>query len=151
MLEEQISSSVAFRYWVISLVVLFFKMYSNSLLQGIFRFKSKTFVRPEDAKVFGGGVAASTKDDPMADIASKCWRNDLENIPVYLFLSLTFVLIGGRADYALYYFSAFTLARIAHTIFYLKPMQPHRNIAYQVGTFVNVALAIHSCLLIFDR
>lgn len=145
---EPYTPSPAFQYWVASLVVLFVKMWANSAVQGVVRIKSGLFPRPEDSKLFGGGKKAPG-DHPTAELAIRAWHNDLENIPIYLFLGLAFLLAGGSEKCAAIYFSTFTVARVFHTIFYLKPKQPHRNICYQLGIIVCFALAIHTAVLVF--
>jgi len=77
------------------------------------------------------------------------WRNDLENIPIFLFLGLIYVLAGGPAGPAAIYFTVFTVARILHTITYLRGMQPWRTISYTVGGLATLALAIHVLILAF--
>ena len=138
---------LAFRYWLISLVVLFVKMFANSAVQGLTRFRTKSFAWPEDAALFRGAQTVE-RDPELVERASRCWRNDLENIPVYLFLALGFVLAGGAPWWAALYFTTFTVARVLHTIFYLRGLQPHRNLAYQLGLLVCFALAIHIVVLL---
>lgn len=138
---------IAFRYWLISLVVLFFKMFANSLVQGLTRFRTGSFAWPEDAAMFRDARVAE-RDPEMVERASRCWRNDLENIPIYLFLGLGYVLSGGTPWWAALYFTTFTVARVLHTVFYLRGVQPYRNIAYQIGVLVCVALAVHIVILL---
>lgn len=138
---------IAFRYWLISLVVLFMKMFANSAVQGLTRFRSGAFAWPEDAAMIRGAHVAE-RDPELVERASRCWRNDLENIPIYLFLGLGYVLSGGVPWWAAIYFGTFTVARVLHTIFYLRGMQPWRNIAYQVGLLVCFALAVHIVILL---
>lgn len=146
---ENLLDVLAFRYWVISLVVLFFKMWANGLVQGLHRARANTFDWPEDNRTFArGGVPSAPVDQEGFARASRCWQNDLENIPIYLFLGLAFVLSGGLPFWAALYFTAFTLARIAHTFFYMRAMQPGRTIAYAIGLVVCVALAIHLIVLL---
>jgi glutathione S-transferase len=138
---------LAFRYWLISLVVLFVKMYANSVVQGLTRFRTRSFAWPEDAAMFRDARVVE-RDPEMVERAARCWRNDLENIPIYLFLGLGFVLAGGLPWWAALYFTVFTLARIAHTFCYLRGLQPWRNVAYQVGVLVCFALAVHIVVLL---
>ena len=138
---------LAFRYWLISLVVLFLKMFANSAVQGLTRFRTKSFAWPEDAAMFRGAQAVE-RDPELVERASRCWRNDLENVPIYLFLGLGFVLAGGAPWWAALYFTVFTVARVLHTVFYLRGLQPHRNLAYQLGLLVCFALAIHIVVLL---
>lgn len=139
---------LAFRYWLLSLVVLFFKMAAISLVQASGRMRNDAFAWPEDARVFGRGSAPATREPEIVERATRCWRNDLENIPIFLFLGLGYVLSGGVPWWAAVYFGLFTAARIAHTFFYLRGRQPHRNIAYMIGLLVCVALAVHLIVLL---
>ena len=139
---------LAFRYWLISLIVLFFKMWANSMVQGLHRFRADSFDWPEDTRTFGRGTATGTPAAEGFERANRCWRNDLENIPIYLFLALGFVLSGGLPFWAALYFTIFTVARAAHTFFYLRGMQPWRTLAYTAGLIVCVALAVHLIVLL---
>lgn len=140
---------LAFRYWLISLVVLFLKMFANSAVQGVTRFRTKSFAWPEDAAMIRGARAVE-RDPELVERASRCWRNDLENVPIYLFLGLGFVLAGGAPWWAALYFTIFTVARVLHTVFYLRGVQPWRNLAYQLGLLVCFALAVHIVVLLLS-
>jgi len=143
-----IAHQPAFQYWLFSLVALFVKMLANSVVQGVERVSKHAFVNPEDARFWGRGAAPFEVELPMVQRAAACWRNDLENIPLYLFLGLAFVLAGGSAGWAAVYFGTFTVARVAHTACYLGAVQPWRTIAHNVGLAVCLALAVHECLLL---
>ena len=140
---------LAFRYWLISLVVLFLKMFANSAVQGVTRFRTNSFAWPEDAAMIRGARAVE-RDPELVERASRCWRNDLENVPIYLFLGLGFVLAGGAPWWAALYFTIFTVARVLHTVFYLRGVQPGRNLAYQLGLLVCFALAVHIVVLLLS-
>jgi uncharacterized membrane protein YecN with MAPEG domain len=131
-----------FRLYAAMTIVLFFKMSAISIVQGRARMRANAFVIPEDAKLFGN-VEAVREEVAEVVRASRAWRNDLENIPIFLFLGLIYVLAMLSTTGAVIYFGVFTLARIAHTIFYLNAMQPWRTIAYTVGALASTALAIH--------
>ncbi len=141
--------SAAFRVWVASLVILFFKMFAISSVQAIARVRSRAFTRPEDARVFGKGAAPVERELPLVERANGCWRNDLENIPMYLFLSLAFVLAGGGERYAWIYFGLYTLIRCVHSLVYLLGLQPHRFLAFFAGNVVLFSLIVHLLLRVF--
>ncbi len=138
---------IAVEYWVLTTFALFVKMFVNSSVQGVVRIRNRAFVRPEDAAFFGG-VAPRERELPLVERAQLCWRNDLENIPIFLFLSLALVLVGGSARWVGFYCAAFILARVCHTAFYLRPRQPHRNLAFQVGIAATFAAGIHAVALL---
>ena len=75
--------------------------------------------------------------------AAAAWRNDLENIPIFLFLGLIYVTLGCWPAGAFIYFSIFAVARILHTIVYLRGLQPARTIFYAIGITICVILSVH--------
>jgi glutathione S-transferase len=119
-------------YLAVSAVVLFWKMFAVSMSQGYFRFTSKKFVNPEDAKAFGGLEPASA-ESPGVLRAQAVWRNDLENIPIFLALGLLYVMLEASPTAAPWYFGVFTASRIIHTISYMMGLQPWRFLAFSTG------------------
>lgn len=148
-LDPGLAQSLAFRAWVVSLVLLFFKMFVNSGVQAIVRLRTGTFTRPDDARVFGRGAEAAAREHPIVERANGCWRNDLENIPAYLLISLAFVLAGGAGRQAVVYFGLYTLIRCVHTLVYLLGLQPHRFLVFTAGNIVLFALVANLLLVVF--
>ncbi|KYF57688.1 hypothetical protein BE08_38165 [Sorangium cellulosum] len=125
-----------FKIWVASLIVLFLKMHFNSAMQKRGRLAAGGYPRPEDAEMFG---TAHKEDTGLAWRAGRCWQNDLENIPLFLFISLAYVLAGGAELWAIVLFGVFTAARVAHTACYLLSLQPWRLICYATAHFAQLA------------
>jgi glutathione S-transferase len=126
-----------FKIWVASLLILFVKMHFNSAMQKRGRTAAGYYPRPEDAAMFGVEVKPDTG---LAYRAGLCWQNDLENIPLYLFVSLAYVLSGGPELWAYILFGTFTLARILHTTFHLRSVQPWRFYSYATGHFAQLGI-----------
>jgi uncharacterized MAPEG superfamily protein len=80
------------------------------------------------------------EDTGLAWRAGRCWQNDLENIPLYLFISLGYVIAGGPPFWAAILFGTYTVARVAHTICYLRALQPWRLIAYASAHFAQFGI-----------
>src|SRR5260370_42289177 len=102
-----------YQFYALTTVVLFFKMSANSVVQGIGRVNTKTFVTPEDARFFAQSDPAPD-EAPIVKRASMAWRNDLENIPIFLFLGLIYVTLGCWPAGAFIYFTIFVVADSAH-------------------------------------
>jgi glutathione S-transferase len=130
-----------YQFYALITVILFFKMLAISVVQALARTSTKTFTTPEDAKFFGASAPAAD-EMPIVKRAAAAWRNDLENIPIFLFLGLIYVTLGCWPEGAYIYFSIFVIARILHTVAYLRGLQPARTIFYALGVFASVALAI---------
>lgn len=123
-------------------VALFLKMFATAGVQGLVRMRSRTFVNPEDAAAFGR-TGAAPADHPTAERAQRALRNDLENIPMFLFLAHAYVELGCWELGVHIYLPIFVLARIGHTIAFIRPTQPLRNRFYLVGVLVNLVLSGH--------
>ena len=91
--------------------------------------------------MFGAELVA--QEVPAVQRANNAWRNDLENIPMFLILALVYAIVGLSPTLFILYCVVFTVARILHTIFYLNAVQPWRTIAYSVGAIAMFALMIH--------
>ena len=135
------------KLWAICTVLLSVKMWANAAIQVHARFRNKIFVNPEDARVYSALMKtefrAEPNEHPLAQRAALCWRNDLENIPLFMILSLGFALLGGPAGWAKLYFSVFVVARVLHTYFYVSAKQPWRTVAYEIGALASMGIAIH--------
>ncbi len=145
----ELQNNPAFLIWCLSLLILFLKMLLTSIIQGRARVKNNAFSNSEDAAYFSKGAECLPEDLPVVVQANKIWNNDLENIPIYLFLSLAFVLMGASPEAAILYFGIFTLARILHTVFYFMAKQPHRFVMYAIGMIMCLKIAVHTAMLMW--
>jgi uncharacterized MAPEG superfamily protein len=140
------------KLWLLCTIVLALKMWANALVQAYARFRYRQFVNPEDASLVGQLMGKprppATQEHPLVQRAERCWRNDLENIPMFLLVALGYGLLGGSAGWGAVYLGTFAIARTAHTLFYLVGLQPWRFLAYLVGVGATGALAVHSLALI---
>ena len=134
--------------WSLCTVALFMKMLATAMFQGQQRMKHKVFTKPEDAKAYGNGEA-QTEELPSVDRAQRALRNDLENIPIFLFLGLAYIQLGCWSTGALIYMPVFVLARIGHTLFYIRPTQPHRTLSYSIGTLCLLVMCGHIVAQVF--
>jgi len=133
----------ALGWWVLSVVVLFFKMHALSFVQLYHRIRAGTFRTPEDVAVFGGARTTLSDDTAIGERAGRAWRNDLENIPAYFAVSLAFVLLGGSATAGAIYFGLYTVFRILHTLALLKGKQPHRFVCHAIALASAGVMAAH--------
>jgi uncharacterized MAPEG superfamily protein len=139
----QLADQPAFAAWATTTALFFVKLFGNSAVQGLVRLKNRQFVKPEDARFYGRNAPPAAEEHVLVQRAAAVWRNDLENIPMFLLLALGLVLAGDPGPWTAGLCGLFFVARLAHTAFFLAPRQPHRNIAYQLG--------ILSCFLAVGR
>jgi len=124
--------------------VLVVKMLLMSFLTARMRFKKLVFLNPEDAKSTGGKVRV---DDDVERIR-RAHLNDIENIPLFLFVSGLYILTGPSVGLATILFRAFAATRIVYTIVYAVVVvpQPARGLAWGVGVAITLYMAISTLL-----
>jgi uncharacterized MAPEG superfamily protein len=129
------------RMYAITAIVLALKMAAIGVVQGRARTSAGLFVNPEDAKTFRAKQAP--EEVPEVQRAARAWRNDLENIPIFLILAWIYVGAGLSGTAFAVYCIVFMAARIIHTICYLNSIQPWRTVAFTMGALTMIALIVH--------
>jgi prostaglandin-E synthase 1 len=105
---------------------------------GVVRGKTKTTINHEDASAFGAPLV--DQHPPAVARVLRAHANAEASIYPFLFLALIFVLAGGSAGFAKIVFGLFTIARLAHSAFYLAEKQPWRTVMFIAGGVATVAL-----------
>jgi uncharacterized membrane protein YecN with MAPEG domain len=140
---EALMANPAFQTYALCAAILGLKMLVSAVYTGTRRTKHRGFINAEDAAVFGPpGAAALEVEPPEVAHALRIQRNDLENIPLFFAIGLVYVLTGASPFGAALWCWTFTLARIAHTYFYTKRIQPWRAIAFGVGAFATLMMIV---------
>ncbi len=126
--------------FAIALAALFFKTTLTSLVQVISRVVAGTFLIPEDAALMRKRPV--TEEAAFVQRCANVWRNDVENLPLFLALALTYVLLGASLESARVLFAAYVVLRYAHTAVYLRGLQPWRAVLYLSGMAVCWVIAV---------
>ena len=108
-----------YQFYALTAVILFFKMFAISIVQGIGRVNAKQFVTAEDARFFAHAPPAPD-EAPIVKRAAMAWRNDLENIPIFLIVAGIYVMAGLSAKAFTFYCVVYMIARM-HFLYTLAP------------------------------
>ncbi len=140
-------SSPTFVAYAITALVLSVNLIVLWAMSGVVRTGTKTALNAEDVATFK--VTHVDSDPPAVARVLRAHANAEANIYPFLILGLVYVLAGGGYLPAVIIFSVFTLARIAHSIFYVNGGQPWRTISFTIGGIATLALmvAIIVCLV----
>lgn len=108
----------------------------------------QTFANPEDL------MSPKLKvkfDDPNVERVRRAHRNDLENIVPFLVIGLLYTLTNPSAFWAINFFRAVGIARIAHTLVYAVVVvpQPSRALAFFVAHLITAYMALQVVLAAF--
>ena len=124
--------------YAITCIVLCLNLLMLWVSSGAIRAKGGVAINPEDGTRYG--VPVSEFDPPTVARLLRAHRNAEATIYPFLLLGLLFVFAGGRAAIAIPIFTVFAVARLVHSIVYLKAMQPWRSIAFAVSLLAIVVL-----------
>ena len=140
---ESLLANPAFRTYAFCTAILAFKMLYSAIYTGTRRSQHQGYVNAEDASVFGP-AGATAADHETAEVAHalRIQRNDVENIPIFFAVGLVYVLTGASPFGAKFFCWIYTLARLAHTYFYVHRMQPGRAISFVVGSTAIALMAL---------
>ncbi|EDW65967.2 microsomal glutathione S-transferase 1 isoform X1 [Drosophila virilis] len=130
-----------FRCYIGWSALLVLKMFSMSLVTGIWRFITLTFANQEDL------MSPKLKvkfDDPNVERVRRAHRNDLENILPFFIIGLLYTLTNPSAFLAINLFRAVGISRIAHTLVYAVVVvpQPARALAFFVALLATAYMAL---------
>jgi len=140
---DVLQANPAFRSYALCAGILGLKMLGSAVYTGSRRQRHQGYINSEDAREFGGsGVAASDTEVGEVAHALRVQRNDLENIPLFFAVGLVYVLMGASHFWTALYCWTFTLARLAHTYFYVNHLQPGRARSYIVGAAVTALMIL---------
>jgi microsomal prostaglandin-E synthase 1 len=144
---DSLPMTPAFRTYALCCAILALKMLFSAVYTGTRRQASQGYINPEDARTFGREDArAAASESPEVAHALRIQRNDIENIPIFFAVGLVYVLAGAPALGAAAYFWTYTIARVAHTIAYIRHIQPLRAICWIVGSLCVVGMCVQLIL-----
>lgn len=136
--------TAAFQTYATCVGVLALKMIWSAVYTAMQRQKTRGYVNPEDAQVFGAGAAPLATEHPAVAHALRIQRNDTENVPIFFAVGLVYVLSGASAAGAAIYCWTYTLARVGHTVAYTYHLQPWRALLFGVGLLAQIGMAVQA-------
>ncbi len=132
------AANPTFLAYVLTCLVLSLNLLLLWVSSGAIRARSGVAINPEDGARYGAQVRES--DPPAVARLLRAHHNAEATIYPFLLLGLLYVLAGGGAGIAVPIFATFTVARIAHSIVYLRALQPWRTIAFATSLLAIIAL-----------
>jgi uncharacterized MAPEG superfamily protein len=143
------TANPAFLTYAVATLVLTLNLLVLWVLSGAQRARGGVAINPEDGEHFSAQV--SDTDPPAVARYLRAHRNAEATIYPFLLVGLVYVLAGGGAALAIPIFSAFVVARIAHSIAYLRALQPWRTIAFALSLLAILSLILSTLYVLLRR
>jgi len=131
----------AVRLFAIVALLLVLKMVAVQLYTSFLRLRSNVYATPEDYILRGLTPPTVTRNEQIERVR-RAHQNDLENILPFLAVGFLYALTRPTPLAAQIYFIGFLVARVLHSVFYIRGMQPHRTIAFSVGSVLMVVMLL---------
>ncbi|MBI4516334.1 MAG: MAPEG family protein [Deltaproteobacteria bacterium] len=125
-------------------LILVLKMIAVGSYTSSIRLRRGVYATPEDYELQGRTPPALPDED--IERARRAHRNDLENILPFFGAALFYALTQPSMFMTRVYFWGFCLARICHSVFYIRHRQPHRTIAFSVGLILMVLMVLSTLI-----
>ena len=138
-LAPETSNPILWAYAFTS-IVLNLNLLALWVSSGARRARAGLAINPEDGARYG--VPVSETDPPEVARYLRAHRNAEASIYPFLALGVVYVLAGGTASVAVPIFVMFVSARVAHSIVYLRALQPWRTITFALSLLAIIALML---------
>ena len=132
----------AFSAYVVTAIVLCLNLLVLWNYSGLVRGGTKTVMNEEDAATVAKGSAMVATDPPAVARVLRAHQNATANVVPFLILGFLYVLLGPSTTAAVIIFATFTVARLLHSVAYVRGLQPWRTVAFIVGTTATLALMV---------
>ena len=139
-------NDAAFRAYAIACSILAFKMLAAAILTAATRTRVKQFLNPEDARTLGGTGVKEEHPDVLRML--RLHRNDLENILPFFIVGLFYLMTHPSMLAAEIYGIGYLVVRTLHSVFYIRSMQPHRTIAFTLGSVLTLAMLVQTLVVV---
>lgn len=129
-------STLGWKLWALSVLALALKMLVLGSLTSRQRLRRRVYASPEDYATRGHEQKAGR--DEEVERYRRAHRNDLENILPFFVVGAVYAATDPSDLGAWLCLPGFALARLLHTIFYLRSAMPHRTLAFAYGYVVTL-------------
>ncbi|KOC59381.1 Microsomal glutathione S-transferase 1 [Habropoda laboriosa] len=139
LIQPDLIKTFAFRGSILAL-----KLVAVVGLTARYRMKKRIFINPDDAAFVKGAKIAN--NDPDIERVRRAHLNDLENIPLWFFVTFLWLTTGPAMWLATILIRTFVLARIVHTLAYAVVALPYRALSFFVGMGITIFQTISTLL-----
>jgi uncharacterized MAPEG superfamily protein len=129
----------AVRLFAVVYLLLVLKMMLVGNYTSMLRLRRNVFATPEDYALRGAAPVVADED---IERVRRAHRNDLENILPFFAVGFFYVLGNPSLGMARLFLWGFLIARVIHSVFYIRARQPHRTIAFAVGSVIMFVMLV---------
>lgn len=137
---SSLATDPVFRAYAASAVILGVNLLIVANGTALTRARHKEVINPEDRRLAGDAQVVFEAGNDTTSRYRRAHRNALENIPLFLASGLLLALVGAPMAAAAALFGVFVAARVAHSVFYVKGVQPFRTLSFVLGALAQTGI-----------
>jgi uncharacterized MAPEG superfamily protein len=141
---DEFLAAPATRLFAVVYLLLVVKMVVVGSYTSMLRIRRRVYATPEDYAAVG--LAPRPARDEEIERTRRAHRNDLENILPFFGVGLLYVLARPSLGAARVLLLGFLLARVLHSFFYIRGLQPYRTIAFGAGSLLMLAMLVRALI-----
>lgn len=130
----------AFPAFVVSVLALGANLIGLANATAVTRGQAAEVINPEDVALNKQATVVYDAGNDKTARYRRAHRNALENTPVFITTGLILTLMGTSATVAAALFYAYPALRIAHSVCYVRGIQPFRTISFVLALIVQVGV-----------
>lgn len=135
-----LSSLPAFQPYVVSVLVLGANLVGLANATALTRGQAAEVINPEDQALNKKATVVYEGGNDRTARYRRAHRNALENTPVFMTTALVLTLMGASATVGAALFYPYAALRIAHSVCYVKGIQPFRTIFFVLALIIQVVV-----------
>ena len=139
-MDTLLANNAALQLFGIVYLILVLKTVAVGAYTSIRRIRGGVYATPEDYALQGLQPKAGVNED--VERVRRAHQNDLENILPFFGVGLFYALTHPSPTAARIYFIGYAAARILHSIFYIRGLQPHRTVAFGIALVLMLGMLL---------
>ncbi|MFV8753209.1 MAPEG family protein [Nannocystaceae bacterium ST9] len=130
---SQLATDPVFQSYIASVVVLSLNVLGLANATALTRGQASEVINPEDKRLNDKATVVYDEGNDKTQRYRRAHRNALENVPLFLITGLLLAMVGTSLTVAASIYAVFTVARILHSVCYVKGIQPFRTMFFVIA------------------
>jgi uncharacterized MAPEG superfamily protein len=134
------ASDPVFQAYLVTVTVLSLNVFGLANATAFTRGQAAEVINPEDKKLNANATVVLEGGNERTQRYRRAHRNALENTPIFMITGLLLVMVGASMTVASALFGVYTVARISHSVCYVKGVQPFRTLSFVLGLTTQITM-----------
>ena len=137
---DSLLATPVFQSYIVATVLLTLNLLLLANNTALSRASADEVVNPEDVVLNAKAAVVYEDGNTKTERYRRAHRNALENIPLFLITGFLLTLTPVPQTLAIAVFAVFVVARLTHSVCYMRGLQPFRTASFGIGALDQLVL-----------